>query len=252
MSADNTAHQLEEGIPLVTSAVEASTEARPTQFKAKVAIATILSLALVCLGLAANPYRNNFSALTSSFTHLNVEPESEYGNAPSSEASEPTFRPSDKPDDYPDAGDSDPLICKQYFDRSADYYQGVLDKYTGCAMFALNDVGNGDESPGIFVCGNKQITQDELIDYGVMIDPDLDPADHKGKAISWMAAGYDMTITFYLEDHFNGMSETFEAYGRSLMKDTLGNGVVNDRIKSLKTEVKPFGDLVVPDECPTF
>ena len=40
--------------------------------------------------------------------------------------------------------------------------------------------------------------------------------------------------------------------GRALMKDTLGNGVVNDRIKSIKTEVKPFGDLIVPDECPTF
>jgi len=249
MTADNS-KQMEEGLPLVAPAVETSTESRPTQFRAKIAIATVLSLALVCLGLAANPYRNDFSALTHHFTHL--EAESEYGNEPSTEASEPTFRPSDKPDDYPDPGDSGPLICKHFFDRSPEYYQKVLDKYTGCAMFTLNDVGEGDTSDGMFVCGNNEITQATLIDYGTMIDPELDPADHKGKSVSWMAAGYSMTVTYYLEDHFNGMSETFEANGRALMKDTLGNGVVNDRIKSIKTEVKPFGDLIVPDECPTF
>jgi hypothetical protein len=249
MSADNS-NQMEEGLPLVAPAVEATTESRPTQFRAKVAIATVLSLALVCLGLAANPYRNNISALTNHFTHL--EAGSEFGNEPSTEASEPTFRPSDKPDEYPDPGDSGPLMCKHYFDRSEEYYQGVLDKYTGCAMFALNDVGNGDKSDGMFVCGNTEITSAELIDYGAMVDPDYDPADHKGRSVSWMAAGYSMTVTYYLEDHFNGMSETFETNGRALMKDTLGNGVVNDRIKSIKTEVKPFGDLIVPDECPTF
>ena len=56
MSADNS-RQMEEGLPLVAPAVETSTESRPTQFRAKIAIATVLSLALVCLGLAANPYR---------------------------------------------------------------------------------------------------------------------------------------------------------------------------------------------------
>ena len=55
MTADNS-KQMEEGLPLVAPAVETSTESRPTQFRAKIAIATVLSLALVCLGLAANPY----------------------------------------------------------------------------------------------------------------------------------------------------------------------------------------------------
>lgn len=249
MSADKSA-QMEEGLPLVAPAVETSMESRPMHFRAKIAIATVLSLALVCLGLAANPYRNNLNVLTNHFTHL--EADSEYGNTPSSEPSEPTFQPSEKPDEYPDPGDSDPLICKHYFDRTPKYYQDVLSKYTGCAMFTLHDVGNGEKSDGIFVCGNKQITQSMLIDYGIMIDPDLDPAEHKGRSVSWMAAGYDMTITYFLEDHFNGLSETFEANGRSLMKDTLGNGVVNDRVRSIKTEIKPFGDLNVPEDCPTF
>ena len=200
---------------------------------------------------ALDPHdRHNLSALTSHFT--NLEADSEYGNKASTEPTEPTFQPSEKPDEYPDPGDSDPLMCKHYFDRTPKYYQEVLDKYTGCAIFTLHDVGHGEKSNGLFVCGNKQITEKDLIDNGVMIDPELDPADHKGKSVSWMAAGYDMTITYYLEDHFNGLSETFEANGRSLMKDTLGNGVVNDRIRSIKTEIKPFGDLNVPEDCPIF
>ena len=56
MSADNST-KMEEGVPLVAPVVEASTESRPMHFRAKIAIATVLSLALVCLGLAANPYR---------------------------------------------------------------------------------------------------------------------------------------------------------------------------------------------------